>query len=232
MIRAALYARYSSDQQSSASTADQQRLCRERAEREGWAIVDSYGCVGHHRSRICSNSRTIRREELERRALAGIADRLVSANKIDAAVAAYANHINRGNREHRIQADADTRALAKIDKAVAGIMAAIEDGLYQPSMKARISELEREKAEITARLAGMTCYKIRSVAFRSNAVFRIFRAEAQRAQRGKLFTSAISAPLRESYSKPPTLPWQQSAESSRRQPCGLIRYFSPVRFAL
>src|SRR3546814_4040154 len=32
-------------------------------------------------------------------------------------------------------------------------MAAIEDGLYQPSMKARIAELEREKAEITARLA-------------------------------------------------------------------------------
>src|SRR3546814_11884813 len=32
-------------------------------------------------------------------------------------------------------------------------MAAIEDGLYQPSMKARMAELEREKAEITARLA-------------------------------------------------------------------------------
>src|SRR3546814_8020070 len=49
--------------------------------------------------------------------------------------------------------DSDTHALAKIDKAVAGIMAAIEDGLYQPSMKARMAELEREKAEITARLA-------------------------------------------------------------------------------
>ena len=34
MIRVALYARYSSDQQSSASIADQQRICRERALRE------------------------------------------------------------------------------------------------------------------------------------------------------------------------------------------------------
>ena len=116
-------------------------------------VSDRYGCVGHYRSRTCSNSRTIRREELERRALAGIADRLVSADKIDAAVSAYAAHINRENRERRIQADADSRALAKIDKAVADIMAAIEDGLYQPSMKARMAELEREKAEITARLA-------------------------------------------------------------------------------
>src|SRR3546814_15459728 len=42
MIRAALYARYSSDQQNAASIADQQRLCQERAEREGWMIADSY----------------------------------------------------------------------------------------------------------------------------------------------------------------------------------------------
>lgn len=82
-----------------------------------------------------------------------MADRLVSADKIEAAVAAYTAHINRENRERRIEADADRRALAKIDKAVAGIMAAIEDGLYQPAMKARMAELERQKSEITARLA-------------------------------------------------------------------------------
>ena len=40
---------------------------------------------------------------------------------------------------------------------------------------------------------------------RSNAAFQIFRAEAQRAQRGQLFTSAS---LREPYSKPPTRPCQ------------------------
>ena len=120
-----------------------------------YAVVvnDRYGCVARHRRGSCANNRTIRREELERRALAGIAERLVSVDKIEAAVAAYANHINRENRERRVQADADRRGLARIDKAVAGIMAAIEDGLYQPSMKARMAELERERAEIAARLA-------------------------------------------------------------------------------
>jgi DNA invertase Pin-like site-specific DNA recombinase len=120
-----------------------------------YAIVvgDRYGCVGHHRGRSCTNTRTIRRDELERRALAGIADKLVSADKVEAAVAAYASHINRENREQRIQADADRRAIEKIDRAVAGIMAAIEDGLYQPTMKARMAELGREREEITARLA-------------------------------------------------------------------------------
>ncbi len=120
-----------------------------------YAIVvgDRYGCAGHHRGHACTNGRTIRREVLERRALAGMTDKLVSADKIEAAVAAYTAHINRENRERRIEADADRRALAKIDKAVAGIMAAIEDGLYQPAMKARMAELEREKAEVAARLA-------------------------------------------------------------------------------
>lgn len=61
--------------------------------------------------------------------------------------------INRENRERRIQADADARALTKIDHAIAGIISAIENGLCQPSMKARMAELEREKAEIAARLA-------------------------------------------------------------------------------
>lgn len=84
--------------------------------------------------------------------LAGIADKVVSADKVEAAVAAYATCINHENRERRIQADADARALAKVERAVAVIMAAIEDGLYQPTMKARVAELEREKAEITARL--------------------------------------------------------------------------------
>ncbi|WP_454887387.1 recombinase family protein [Sphingomonas oryzagri] len=42
MTRAALYARYSSDQQSASSIDDQLRICREQAAREGWQIVGTY----------------------------------------------------------------------------------------------------------------------------------------------------------------------------------------------
>jgi site-specific DNA recombinase len=41
-MRAAIYARYSSDNQQDASIEDQIRLCRERAEKEGWEIVGQY----------------------------------------------------------------------------------------------------------------------------------------------------------------------------------------------
>ncbi|WP_234704981.1 hypothetical protein [Sinorhizobium meliloti] len=60
--------------------------------------------------------------------------------------------MNRLNRERRVQATTDQKALAKIEKAIAGIIAAIEDGMYQPSMKAPMDDLERQKAEIVARL--------------------------------------------------------------------------------
>ena len=42
MIRAALYARHSSDLQSAASIEDQFRICRVHAERAGWTVVDTY----------------------------------------------------------------------------------------------------------------------------------------------------------------------------------------------
>jgi len=42
MIKAAIYARYSSDNQREASIADQLRLCRLFADREGWRLEEEY----------------------------------------------------------------------------------------------------------------------------------------------------------------------------------------------
>jgi DNA invertase Pin-like site-specific DNA recombinase len=111
-----------------------------------------YGCLNHHRRGTCSNNRTITREKIEARVLTGLQHRLVSSEAVAEAVYAYAQEMNRLNHDRRAQAESDHRALQKIERAIAGIMAAIEDGMYQPSMKARMDELERQKAEITERL--------------------------------------------------------------------------------
>lgn len=50
-MRAAIYARYSSDLQSEASIEDQVRLCKERAEADGYRIVEvfnDYAISGGH----------------------------------------------------------------------------------------------------------------------------------------------------------------------------------------
>ncbi|MDQ0390440.1 recombinase family protein [Labrys monachus] len=119
----------------------------------GIITPNRYGCLNHHRRGTCDNNHTITRDKIEARVLAGLKEKLVSSEAVAAAVRAYAEEMNRLNHDRRAQAEVDRRALVKIDKAIAGIMAAIEDGLYQPSMKARMEDLERQKAEIGERLS-------------------------------------------------------------------------------
>jgi hypothetical protein len=119
----------------------------------GIVVNDRYGCLGHFRKGTCDNGRTIRRNDIERRVLAGLTDKLVSSEVVAAAVRAYAEETNRQNHERRAQAETNRRALEKIERSIKGIMEAIEDGMYQPAMKARMTELTQQKAETEARLA-------------------------------------------------------------------------------
>jgi site-specific DNA recombinase len=123
------------------------------AGRYGLIMRDRFGCLNHHRRGTCDNNRTILRQKIEQRVLAGLNDKLISADSVAEAVRAYTQEMNRLNHDRRAQNEADRRALDKIDRAIAGIIAAIEDGMYQPAMKARMEELERQKAEITERMA-------------------------------------------------------------------------------
>ena len=119
----------------------------------GIIVNDRYGCLGHFRKGTCDNGRTIRRDDIERRVLAGLTDKLVSPEAVAVAVRAYAEETNRQNHERRAQVEADRRSREKINRGIKGILDAIEDGMYQPAMKARMSELEQQKAEIEKRLA-------------------------------------------------------------------------------
>ncbi len=113
---------------------------------------DRYGCLNHYRRGSCSNLCTIQRAVIEERVLAGLTERLVSAEAVAEAVRAHHEMMNRENHARRAQAETDRKALAKIERAIAGIMAAIEDGMYEPTMKARMRELQLQKAELEARL--------------------------------------------------------------------------------
>src|SRR3546814_5511123 len=55
----------------------------------------------------CDNGRTIRRDVIEERILAGLTEKLVSAENVTEAVRAYAEELNQQNRERRAQTDID-----------------------------------------------------------------------------------------------------------------------------
>ncbi|MBU2935166.1 MULTISPECIES: recombinase family protein [Pacificibacter] len=113
-----------------------------------------YGCSGARNKgdTICSNRATITREAIEDRVLTGLHDSLLHPKLLEAFVEEYHRVFNQnaaGATAERGQARSD---LAKIDKKINGIMTAIEDGMYQPSMKDRIAELEREKQSLESLL--------------------------------------------------------------------------------
>ncbi len=67
----------------------------------GIVVNDRYGCLGRFRKGICDNGRTIRRDDIERRVLAGLTDKLVSPEAVAVAVRAYAEETNRQNHQRR-----------------------------------------------------------------------------------------------------------------------------------
>jgi site-specific DNA recombinase len=83
----------------------------------GIIVNDRYGCLGHFRKGTCDKGRTIRRDDIERRVLAGLTDKLVSPEAVAVAVRAYAKETNRQNDERRAQAEAERRTLEKIERA-------------------------------------------------------------------------------------------------------------------
>ncbi len=101
----------------------------------------------------CDNSRTIPHEDLERRVLAGRKNRMMAPGIVEEAMRTYAQETNRLNRERRSNGDAWKVELAKVEKQIAGIVEAIADGMYHPSMKQKMSGLEARKIELTALLA-------------------------------------------------------------------------------
>jgi site-specific DNA recombinase len=64
------------------------------------------------------------------------------------AMRAYAEETNRLNRERRSNGEAWRSELIKVEKQIQGIIEAIKEGMFQPSMKAAMDGLEGRKAEL------------------------------------------------------------------------------------
>ncbi|NPD16707.1 recombinase family protein [Xinfangfangia sp. D13-10-4-6] len=115
--------------------------------------ADRFACSNHISKGACSNSRTIRREELEARVLSGLKDRMMAPEIVEEAMRAYAEETNRLNRERRSSGDAWKAELVKIEKQIRGIIEAIKAGMFHESMKAEMDTLEARKTELNTLLA-------------------------------------------------------------------------------
>src|SRR5258708_35246228 len=95
----------------------------------GIVVNDRYGCLGHFRQGTCDNGPTVRRDDIERRVLAGLTDKLVSPEAGAGAVRAYAGETNRQNHEPRARAGGHRRTPEKIERSIKRITDALEECL-------------------------------------------------------------------------------------------------------
>ena len=112
-----------------------------------------YACSHHVMNGSCANSRTITRTALEERVLAGLRDRLMAPEVAAEAMRSYVEETNRLNRQRRVAGEADRTALAEVEKKIAEIVTAIEDGGYTRALTDRLRKLEAEQDALTERLA-------------------------------------------------------------------------------
>jgi site-specific DNA recombinase len=114
---------------------------------------DRYACSNRVTNHSCHNKATILRADLEARALEGLRHKLMTPEAAAAAMKAYAEETNRLNHERRANSAGWKAELAKVEKGIAGIMTAIENGMFDLHMKARMQELRDRETELNALLS-------------------------------------------------------------------------------
>lgn len=116
-------------------------------------VGDRYGCATRKATGTCDNSVTIKPAAIEKRVLAGLKDKLLAPELVELFAQEYLAALDAGRREREANAAVQQQELASIERKIAGIMKAIEDGFYDPAMKGRIEKLRLRKAELDAELA-------------------------------------------------------------------------------
>jgi site-specific DNA recombinase len=96
---------------------------------------------------------TIRRDVLEETVLSGLRDNLLHPDLVAEFVAEYQREYNRLRRHDEAAAAAKQRELAKVEREIANIIAAVKAGLFAPSMKDELAALEARKTTLVAETA-------------------------------------------------------------------------------
>ncbi len=113
---------------------------------------DRYGCATRRSKGICSNAFSIGRAELEKRVLSGLSKRMMAPQLVAAFVDEFNAELRRLARNAEAERAAAQHMLADVERKIAGIVKAIEDGAYNPSLKERLTALEKEKEAAAVRL--------------------------------------------------------------------------------
>lgn len=109
---------------------------------------DRFACSTRKQKGTCDNGVTITRQEIEARVLDGLKERLMAPELVAAFVAGFQEETRREREQRDRERARRTKALAEVDRKIGAILRAVEDGLYDPGMKARLVALRAERESL------------------------------------------------------------------------------------
>ena len=117
----------------------------------GYTIMaeDRYGCATRRSKSTCDNSDTIQRQRLERRVLSGLKDRMLAPDLVAEFMRAFAEETAALQRESAGASARLSRELSDVERRLTGVLTAMENGAWNDSLQARLTELEHRKAALT-----------------------------------------------------------------------------------
>jgi hypothetical protein len=114
---------------------------------------DRYACATRRSKGTCSNALVINRQHLETRILGGLKERLMAPELVKAFFDEFNAEIRRSAQNSESDRIGLKHSLSDIDRKIAGIMKAIKDGNYNPTLTKRLNALETDKLKAEADVA-------------------------------------------------------------------------------
>ncbi len=118
----------------------------------GYTIIaqDRYGCASRRSKGTCDNSATVNRQEIEGRVLEGLKAKLLTPELVREFAKTFQEEMNRAALKRDQQSETNRQHLAAVERKLAAIVSAVEDGGYSRTLGDRLSALERERDSLTA----------------------------------------------------------------------------------
>jgi DNA invertase Pin-like site-specific DNA recombinase len=123
----------------------------------GYIMISAtrYGCAAARNRGTCTNRKSITREAVESRVLNGLHTRLMHPDLIREYITTWHQEMQTERQETRAARGEQERRLAKVTKEIDAVVTAITQGMFHPSMKAKMDALEAERAELEAKLTAL-----------------------------------------------------------------------------
>jgi len=140
----------------------------------GFTVVATgrYGCCTRREKGTCNNNRRISVEEVERRVLDGIQDRLLNPIYLTEFVDEFQREFRKLCRQSSDDVSAIQSRYANIDKKICRIIDAIANSTDTPSLREALFELESEKANLKSQLDSLELQSQNLPELDLEAVFR------------------------------------------------------------